>query len=624
MKRILLFVLLLLPLGAVALTLQASNEQLQYATVQNVSYLRQNDTLRILAIGNSFSEDAVENYLWELLNAAGIPAIVGNLYIGGCTLERHYGNVKADAPQYRYRKIVDGKTIERNGVRISEALAEETWTHISFQQASGLSGLYATYDPYLSELIKYVRTFAPSCVAPASGASASAPSASASLAGSTSSASVAPASAASVSAPSAGSASSASAPSAGSATLIFHQTWAYSADSSHPEFPVYGRSQNTMYHRIVNAVSVAMAEHPELTLLVPSGTAIQNARTSSLGDTFIRDGFHLNYTYGRYTAACTWFAALTGLRASNNSWKPQSIDSATAAICRLAADLATDKPLEVSTINSTLAPETAAPAPSNTSAPKNPQHTSAGTPQSPIYTEISPLAPETAAQYRQERCKLDIYYPTNKKAFKTIVWFHGGGLVEGEKHIPEQLTNKGIAVVAVNYRLSPKATCPAYIRDAAAAVAWTFEHIAEYGGDPSQIYVSGHSAGGYLTLMLAMDKAWLAAEGVDADSVAGYYPISGQTVTHYAIRAERGLSSTTPLVDCFAPIGNVRVLETKLVLYTGERSKELMARYEENLYLKAVLEGIGNPTIPLFEYPGTDHGSVLSPAFNHILQDIGC
>ena len=304
-----------------------------------------------------------------------------------------------------------------------------------------------------------------------------------------------------------------------------------------------------------------------------------------MGDTFNRYGFHLEFTYGRYAAACTWFAAITGLRASDNPWKPASISDDTAAICRNAADLAIDTPLKVSAID-------------------------------------TPLAPKSAAQYRAERCKLDIYYPKGKKGFKTIVWFHGGGLTEGEKYLPQQLTKKGIAVVTANYRLFPKAKCPAYIQDAAEAVAWTFRHIAEYGGDPSQIYVSGHSAGGYLSLMLALDKGWLGANGIDADSVAAYYPISGQTATHFAIRTERGISFTKPIVDCMAPLNNVRVLGTRLLLFTGERSKEMMARYEENLYLKSVLEGIGNKEIPIYEFAGTDHGTVLTPAFEAILKDM--
>lgn len=517
--------------ASILITIAASAHD--YETEKDISYLDRTDTLRILAIGNSFSEDAVENNLWELLDAAGIPAIVGNMYIGGCSLESHYNNAMADAGVYRYRKIVGGKMVESNNVKLSEALADEPWTHISLQQVSGLSGLYATYKPYLAALIGYVSELAPK-----------------------------------------------------TAALMFHQTWAYAKDSSHPDFPLYGKDQSNMYARILNAVSEAMAEHPQLTVLIPSGTAIQNARTSVMGDVFTRDGFHLNCDYGRYAAACTWFAAITGLRASENPWKPESVDEKTAGICRKAADLAIDEPFKASDIS----------------------------------TEPASMS---AARYREERCKLDIYYPKGKKGFQTIVWFHGGGLTEGNKYIPEDLTGKGIAIVAVNYRLSPTAKCPAYIRDAAKAVAWTFRNISRYGGDPDRIYVSGHSAGGYLTLMLALNKNWLAAEDIDADKVASYYPISGQTATHYTIRIERGLPSSTPVVDCMAPLGNPRKLNTGLMLFTGERSEELMARFEENLYLKSVLEGVGNSRIPIYEFKGKDHGTVLEPAFEVILKDMG-
>ena len=97
-----------------------------------------------------------------------------------------------------------------------------------------------------------------------------------------------------------------------------------------------------MFQCIGAAVEQAMKDHPELTLLIPSGPAIQNARATSLGDNLTRDGYHLDYTYGRYTAACTWFAALTGRRAADNPWKPESVDLATAILCRQAADQAVD------------------------------------------------------------------------------------------------------------------------------------------------------------------------------------------------------------------------------------------------------------------------------------------
>ena len=72
-----------------------------------------------------------------------------------------------------------------------------------------------------------------------------------------------------------------------------------------------------------------------------------------------------------------------------------------------------------------------------------------------------------------------------------------------------------------------------------------------------------------------------------------------------------------------APLGNIRKLGTRLMLFTGERSKEMMARFEENLYLKSVLEGIGNGEIPIYEFEGKDHGTVLEPAFELILKDMG-
>ena len=157
-------------------------------------------------------------------------------------------------------------------------------------------------------------------------------------------------------------------------------------------------------------------------------------------------------------------------------------------------------------------------------------------------------ADETDA-YRKERCVLDIYYPETDKGFATLVWFHGGGLTGGNKELLDGFRRQGFAVVSVNYRLFPQCKCPDYIDDAALAMAWTFENIGKYGGDKDQIYVSGHSAGGYLTLMVALAKEYMAKYGADADRIAKAYPVSGQTVTHYTIRKERGLPDGIPVID---------------------------------------------------------------------------
>ena len=215
--------------------------------------------------------------------------------------------------------------------------------------------------------------------------------------------------------------------------------------------------------------------------------------------------------------------------------------------------------------------------------------------------------------YRIERCKLDVYYPVGKKGFPTIVWFHGGGLEGGGKHVPEMFMNQGFAVVAVNYRLSPKAQNPAYTEDAAAAVAWAYKHIEEYGGSPRRVFVTGHSAGGYLTLMVGLDKSYLQEYGVDADSIAAYLPISGQTVTHFTIRKERSLPEGIPVIDQYAPCNKARKDTPPFVLITGDRNLEMADRYEENALLASVLKNIGNKKVSLYELQGFDHGQVYVP-----------
>lgn len=234
------------------------------------------------------------------------------------------------------------------------------------------------------------------------------------------------------------------------------------------------------------------------------------------------------------------------------------------------------------------------------------------------YTTESNIPYYTKAVYEKnsyiaERCKLDIYYPKGLKDYPTVVWFHGGGLEGGEKHIPEGLKNKGIAVVAVNYRLSPKAKSPSYIEDAARATAWVFENIKNFNGDPSKIFVSGHSAGGYLTLMVGLDKKYLAAYNIDADSIRGLVPISGQTNTHYTIRKERGIPMEVPVIDSLAPLNQIRKTSFPTLLITGDRRLEMTARFEENIHLEAVMREKKN-NIELLELQGFNHGTVFNPS----------
>lgn len=225
-------------------------------------------------------------------------------------------------------------------------------------------------------------------------------------------------------------------------------------------------------------------------------------------------------------------------------------------------------------------------------------------------------------EYINERCLLDIYFPKNIKHFPTIVWFHGGGLTSNDKEIPEALMNRGICIIGVNYRLSPKVNSPKYIEDAAAAVSWVFKNIENYGGDSSLIFISGHSAGGYLTSMVGLDKSLLKVHNIDANRIAGLIPFSGHTITHFTIRAERGIPGTKPVIDSFAPLFHVRPDASPLLLITGDRELELLGRYEENAYLMRMMKVVGHMETKLYELDGYNHGGMVQPAMTLLLDEV--
>ncbi len=229
---------------------------------------------------------------------------------------------------------------------------------------------------------------------------------------------------------------------------------------------------------------------------------------------------------------------------------------------------------------------------------------------------------EDLTPYMQQRCRLDLYYPAIVKDFATIVWFHGGGLKAGNRSVPKELKEQGCAVVAVNYRLHPKVKAPAYIEDAAAAVAWTFQNIAKYGGSAEKIFVSGHSAGGYLTSMVGLDKKWLAAHKIDANRIAGLIPFSGHTITHFTVRAERGIDGKRPIIDAMAPLYHVRKDAPPLLLITGDRELEMLGRYEENAYLWRMMKVAGHQHTTLHELDGYNHGQMVAPAHPLMLRFI--
>ena len=254
----------------------------------------QKDTLRILAIGNSFSWNAVEQNLSAIALADGKCAIIGNMYIGGCSLERHWNNAQTDNTDYSYRKInqYDVKTTKK-GFTLAQALADEPWDIVTFQQASHYSGFPETYEPFLTELIAYVQARVPG------------------------------------------------------AKLYWHQTWAYARTSKHKAFPNYGSDQDKMYGMIMEVSAKACKEHG-LTV-IPCGTAIQNLRGAFVGDNVTKDGFHLN-PLGCYAAACTWYQILFGESVVGNAFRPQYITEEEVEAAQKSAAAAARKPFKVSKV----------------------------------------------------------------------------------------------------------------------------------------------------------------------------------------------------------------------------------------------------------------------------------
>lgn len=225
--------------------------------------------------------------------------------------------------------------------------------------------------------------------------------------------------------------------------------------------------------------------------------------------------------------------------------------------------------------------------------------------------------------YIKEQCLLDIYKPIGKTNTPVIVWFHGGGLTFGTKDIPKELLDYGYLIVSVEYRLSPKVKAPSYIEDAAAGTAWVFNNIEKYSGNVKQIFLSGHSAGGYLDLMIGLENKWLAKYNINTSSLAGLIPLSPQVISHYTIRDENNISKYQPLIDTYAPLYHIKKETPPIVLITGDRERELLGRYEENAYFFRMMKVIENPRVKLFELQGFDHGEMVKPGISLLMREIG-
>lgn len=209
--------------------------------------------LKILAIGNSFSDDST-TYLEKLVRHEGQEIKVVNLFIGACSLETHWDNVLHNNQAYDYR--IGGESIGKT-VSIHEAIAEEEWDVITLQQYSGHSGIIGTYYPFVNQLYNDIKNQLPET------------------------------------------------------QVMLHQTWAYEMDASHDDFSLYHNNQWEMYHALQFCYK-EVAKDLNIPI-IPFGEVIQTIRSRKPfqyeegGYSLCRDGYHMDEVFGRYALALTWY-----------------------------------------------------------------------------------------------------------------------------------------------------------------------------------------------------------------------------------------------------------------------------------------------------------------------------
>lgn len=195
--------------------------------------------------------------------------------------------------------------------------------------------------------------------------------------------------------------------------------------------------------------------------------------------------------------------------------------------------------------------------------------------------------------------KLDIHLPEGGDSFPVFIYFHGGGFERGDKGAErltpfyEYMTAHGVAVVTANYRMYPDAKYPDFIEDGAEAVAWVKENFNRFG-KMEQLFVSGSSAGGHLTMILCFDKRWLGAHGISPMDIDGFLHDAGQPTCHFRMLAERGIDPKRILVDDRAPLYYVGVDEEYPVMKFVVSDNDMKNRYEETLLMISALERFGH------------------------------
>lgn len=229
-------------------------------------------TLSVLTIGNSFSVDGMQ-YLYGIAESYGYDNIIlGIIYMGGAYLKDHHANINSGEYAYTYKKNTDGKWVDTPSVSMVYGLKDQEWDNVVIQQGSGdCASQTVSYNTYVNTIINYIKE---NCKNP-------------------------------------------------KVKIGWHMAWAHQTGGKHYAFTgMYNSDQMTMYNSLVNDTRNIIAKKKEISFIIPSGTAIQNARTSFLGDNLTRDGYHLDEYVGRYIAALTWFCTVTGTPVEDIDYVP--------------------------------------------------------------------------------------------------------------------------------------------------------------------------------------------------------------------------------------------------------------------------------------------------------------
>ena len=208
---------------------------------------------------------------------------------------------------------------------------------------------------------------------------------------------------------------------------------------------------------------------------------------------------------------------------------------------------------------------------------------------------------------------LDIFNPKDLPNAPVLFFIHGGGWTEGDKSIYPFLgrafAQQGLLTVVISYRLTPEVLHPGHIQDVARAFAWVYKNISQYGGNPNQIFVTGHSAGGHLAALLALDKRYLLAEGLSTDQIKGDLPISGI----YNVKTH---------VDAFPELKNVftsdpdKQRDASPVAHVSEKQPPFLIGYAQHDLVTLDAQAI--ELAKLLQQKGTEAQLVMVPNVDHI------